>query len=111
QALNDPCALGPAGRRELMFTHGPNCLEGPLSRTLGWWNGSVQEDGDQTQPLEMPQGATITQDLPRHPTPLDPDVRADLVERIRREIAEGAYDTQERWEAALDKLLKCLHEK
>jgi anti-sigma28 factor (negative regulator of flagellin synthesis) len=40
----------------------------------------------------------------------DPNFRADLVERIRREIAEGTYETPEKWEIALDRLLKRLEE-
>jgi hypothetical protein len=28
-----------------------------------------------------------------------------LVERVRREIAEGVYETPEKWEQALDRLL------
>ena len=35
-------------------------------------------------------------------------IRLELVERVRREIADGTYDTQEKWEAALDKLLEHL---
>jgi hypothetical protein len=31
--------------------------------------------------------------------------RAELIERIRREIAAGTYDSPEKWEAALDRLL------
>ena len=31
--------------------------------------------------------------------------RADLVARIRREIAAGTYDTEEKFEAALDRML------
>jgi hypothetical protein len=34
----------------------------------------------------------------------DPSFRADLVERVRREIAAGTYDTPEKWEQALDRL-------
>jgi hypothetical protein len=30
--------------------------------------------------------------------------RPDLVERVRRDIAAGTYDTDEKWEAALDHL-------
>jgi hypothetical protein len=30
--------------------------------------------------------------------------RHDLVARIRRQIADGVYDTPEKWEAALDRL-------
>ncbi len=39
------------------------------------------------------------------PAPAAEDVRLDLVERVRREIAEGTYETPEKWEAALDRLL------
>jgi hypothetical protein len=35
-------------------------------------------------------------------------VRTELVERVRREIAAGTYDTPERWEAALDRLAERL---
>jgi hypothetical protein len=38
----------------------------------------------------------------------DPDIRADLVRRIRAEIAAGTYDTPEKWEAALDRLWRRL---
>jgi hypothetical protein len=31
--------------------------------------------------------------------------RAALVDQIRREIAKGTYDTPEKWDAALDRLL------
>ncbi len=30
--------------------------------------------------------------------------RHDLVARLRRQIADGVYDTPEKWEAALDRL-------
>jgi hypothetical protein len=34
----------------------------------------------------------------------DPDVRQDLVTRVRQEIQAGTYDTPEKLEAALDRL-------
>jgi negative regulator of flagellin synthesis FlgM len=33
-----------------------------------------------------------------------PDVRADLVERVRAEIAAGTYETPERMDVAIDRL-------
>lgn len=36
------------------------------------------------------------------------EIRDDLVQRIRREIADGTYDTDERWEKALDRLADSL---
>jgi hypothetical protein len=32
------------------------------------------------------------------------EIRRDLVNRVRREIASGDYDTPEKWEEALDRL-------
>jgi hypothetical protein len=37
-------------------------------------------------------------------TTLD-DIRQELVARIRQEILAGTYDTPEKWEAALERLL------
>ena len=37
-----------------------------------------------------------------------PDIRTDLVERIREEIANGTYETQERLDGAIDGLLEDL---
>jgi hypothetical protein len=65
-----------------MRTHDPTCLDGPLSGNRDWWR----------------------KDEPT-PAPAEPLFRAGLVEEIRREIAAGTYDTPERWEAALDRLL------
>ena len=40
----------------------------------------------------------------------DPAIRWDLVDRVRREIAAGDYDTPEKWQIALDRLLDRLEE-
>ena len=34
--------------------------------------------------------------------------RHDLVARVRRQIADGVYETPEKWQAALDRLAKDL---
>jgi len=41
---------------------------------------------------------------------LEPEIRVELVTRVRREIAEGTYDTPEKWDAALDRLWARLQE-
>jgi hypothetical protein len=61
-----------------MYTHGPNCLKGPVSRTSPWWSVSLA----------------------------NPSIRFELVERVRREIAAGTYETPEKWEAALERFLR-----
>jgi anti-sigma28 factor (negative regulator of flagellin synthesis) len=37
-------------------------------------------------------------------TPPDPDIRQDLVARVRQEIQAGTYDTPEKLRTALDRL-------
>jgi len=36
------------------------------------------------------------------------EIRHELVARVRREIAEGVYETPEKWQAALDRLAERL---
>ena len=49
-------------------------------------------------------------DSNRPSPPRGPEIRADLVERVRREIAAGVYDTPEKWAVALERLLKRLED-
>ena len=60
-----------------MQTHPADCLRGPVRRTPGTWP-------------EAPEG----------------DIRWELVERVRQEIAEGTYDTEEKLEKALQRLFE-----
>ena len=69
-----------------MYRYGPTCLDGPHAKNRLAWLLAC-EDSD--------------------PAPTE-DIRTDLVERVRREIAAGTYDTPEKWEAALDCLLERL---
>ncbi len=53
--------------------------------------------------------------IPPVPSRLDDPVaaepfRTELIERVRQEIAEGTYDTPEKWEIALDRLLDRLEQ-
>jgi hypothetical protein len=40
------------------------------------------------------------------PAEPDTEIRAELVKRVRREIAAGTYETPEKWQAALERLLE-----
>jgi hypothetical protein len=73
-----------------MFRHGPSKLSGPVSRESGCWQ------------TEAPRVAPERDE--------DRPIRTELVERVRREIAEGTYDTPEKWEKALDRLLERLEQ-
>jgi hypothetical protein len=72
-----------------MFQHGLTVLEGPVTRNRPCWR-------------EAPTFLSVASE-PR-------DFRADLVVRIRREIAEGTYETPEKLEAALERLLARLED-
>jgi len=67
-----------------MYRHGPASLEGPISLPRSCWSDE--------------SGGVLTLD------PVD-EIRHELVARVRREIAAGTYDTPEKLEIALDRLL------
>jgi len=85
-----------------MHEHGPDCLEGPIRGSNAWWRGLAPLP----EPAAAPAQATSTKSLKAEET----GIRKELVERIRREIQAGTYDTAEIWEAALDRLLRGLDE-
>jgi hypothetical protein len=87
-AAVDPLTLARRQGRKTMYRHGPTCLEGPVSRDRLAW---------------LPLACESSDDGPAE------DVRTDLVERVRREIAAGTYDTPEKWDAALERLWDHLH--
>lgn len=92
-----------------MHTHRPASLEGPVTATRDWWPRPVSEPNKPVSPRRCRQRTRTMNQQPGKPS-ADPNFRADLVERIRREIAEGTYETPEKWEIALDRLLKRLEE-
>ena len=80
-----------------MHPHGPDELTGPIRGTPGWWHGT----GPPPEP-EAPPAPVKTRKKRKDARP----VRMELVNRVRAEIAAGTYDTQEKWEAALERLLE-----
>ena len=93
-----------------MHVHGPNVLQGPVSRRRIWWISSDDDIMEAMPTLPSSQNpSTPNRPIKERPA-ADAPVRTDLVERIRREIAEGTYDIPEKWDAALDKLSKRLEE-
>jgi hypothetical protein len=71
-----------------MQTHLSSGCKGPVTQARAWW----------------PRREV------RVRRPVTAEIRAELVERVRREIAAGTYDTPEKWEAALERLLDHLEE-
>ena len=85
-----------------MHEHGPDELQGPVRGTTAWWRGMDAEPAlsEQETPADLIPGKK--QSKPRKDAR---PIRTELVARVRQEIAAGTYDTQEKWEAALDCLL------
>ena len=73
-----------------MTIHAPSILKGPITRERPWWLHPAR-------PNRRRRGRTPA------------GIRADLVARVRQQIADGTYDTPERWEAALEKLSQSLN--
>ena len=85
-----------------MHEHGPDELIGPVRGTAAWWRGM----GAQPDPNGRgPPVSKKPRKKRRADNDDDPPIRKALVERVRREIAAGTYDTEEKWEIALDRLL------
>ena len=81
-----------------MHDHAPNGLAGPILGSEAWWRGTRGSEADAASP-QIPS------------TKKKAPIRTDLVERVRREIAAGTYDTAAKWDAALEKLLERLMER
>jgi len=92
-----------------MYRHGPTCLEGPVSRWSPWWLCSFPQAA---QPKERAHTApkAANADPTDNAASGEPPIRRELVERMRREIAAGSYETPEKLESALEKLLQRLNQ-
>jgi hypothetical protein len=86
-----------------MHQHGPDDPAGPVRGTSVWWHGT------DALPVSPDEGAPVpprSKKAKRGPRRGGAEsIRTELVDRVRREIAAGTYDSTERWEQALDRLL------
>ena len=91
-----------------MQQHGPTDLSGPVRGTETWWRGmgAQPEETSEGPPEPVRTRKTRKRKQPGHDD--GGNIRRELVDRVRGEIAAGTYDTQEKWEAALDRLLQRL---
>ena len=84
-----------------MLQDGHTSVPRPVRGTPGWW----QELGKAARPSAI---ATTCKKKRKKRGRSSPFIRSELVERVRREIAAGTYETPEKWQAALDRLLDSL---
>lgn len=79
-----------------MYRHASTCLSGQQDRSRA---------GDQGYETAESPAATSAGRVSRSATrETDSPMRLDLIARVRQEIADGTYDTPDRWETALDRL-------
>ena len=71
-----------------MESHGPCTLKGPFARHREWWQQPKRK------PRRPSKAGVVT------------GIRIDLVQRVRREIADGTYDTPEKLAMALDAMIR-----
>ena len=84
--------------------HGPQGLNGPhFNRTNGPQSGkSAAGTADQ---LDISQAAEAAIQASESGAAGGGEIRADMVARVRSEIAAGTYETPEKLDLALDRLL------
>ncbi|MBN2218359.1 MAG: flagellar biosynthesis anti-sigma factor FlgM [Pirellulales bacterium] len=88
-----------------MHIHGPSHLHGP--QPIGPPHASRVARPDATTPSGLIQDELRISDEARliEQVKQAPDIRQDRVDAIRRQIAEGTYETPEKLDIALDRLL------
>jgi hypothetical protein len=79
-----------------MYRHGATCLAGPISKARVWWISTAVEPEAADMALTASPSADVVP---------EEEIRHDLVARVRREIAEGTYDTPDKWETALARMV------
>ena len=87
-----------------MHKHGPDPLVGPLRGTAAWWHGRPIDDVPVADDAPAPEEAPPAPPRTRKRGPRK--IRTELVERVRGEIAAGTYDTADKFQAALERLLE-----
>jgi hypothetical protein len=92
-----------------MIAHAASCLNGPITHDREWWRNAAEDDQlmacRHPQPQHTVKRPTDQLDVCPPGAPSETaEVRWDLVQRIRQEIAAGTYDTPEKLEIALERL-------
>jgi len=88
-----------------MQIYGPSQLHGPQSI-------AAPHGARPAQPMVRPEAAQIADEVDIseaarlvEQTQLMPDIRQDRVDAVRRQIAEGVYETSDKLDVALERLL------
>jgi hypothetical protein len=77
-----------------MYRHGSSCRGGmPSPRQRARWRKAALL-------------STRRNDTEAPPALDDPPIRVDLVQRVRQAIRDGVYETSEKWQGALERLME-----
>jgi len=89
------------------FVHGAHSLSGPHSTKSQQATGTQQSAPTQAKD-EVTLSCAAQQANQTSETPSNGEVRFDLVNRLRSEITAGIYETPEKLESAIEKMLVSL---
>jgi anti-sigma28 factor (negative regulator of flagellin synthesis) len=91
-----------------MQRHGPDPLAGPLRGTSAWWHSRPDPTSKKpAEESEKPKNDAPPPE-PAKRTRRPRKIRAELVARVKKEIADGTYETDEKFHAALDRMLETM---
>ena len=91
-----------------MDPHHSSALAGPVTWTRSWWPRRADEPAPRKRASRRRNAGS--RNAAGDNTAPEPEIRQELVDRVRREIAEGTYETPEKWDEALRRLLERLDE-
>ncbi len=92
------------GPAKTLQVHGPHDVNGPHSRSAAPSKGQSTQAADQLDISPAAQEAARLAEA-AETRAADGPIRSDVVARIKAEIADGSYETPEKLDAALDRLL------
>ena len=87
----------PAGISKIHGPHGINPPHAPFGNKPAQEAAKTQASGDRVEISPAAEAAIRATEAG--------DIRVDLVNRVRSEIADGTYETPEKLDAALDRML------
>jgi negative regulator of flagellin synthesis FlgM len=82
-----------------VYIHGPQALQGPHRSAA-----PASSAPTSSQPVDQLDLSREAQELSRNRD--TSGIRHDLVNRVKQEIAAGVYDTDQKFDLALDRLLQ-----
>ena len=90
-----------------MYNHPSSPFPGPVTQARSWWADDKVRPRFWLQPFDLEEVAMNSRD--DESLRGRRSIRWELVHRVRREIADGIYETPEKWDVALDRLMDRLN--